>query len=107
MDVWVDISGYGGKYQVSNLGFVRVNKNLKVMYQENNNKGYKRVKLSRGGSIEVLVHRLVAKHFLEFVDGKNQVNHIDFNKTNNRVENLEWCTNRENTMHYINHGKDE
>lgn len=46
------------------------------------------------------IHRLVANAFLEKVDGKDYINHINGNKLDNRVENLEWCTPQENTEHY-------
>jgi len=50
------------------------------------------------------VHRIVAKHFLDSQNGKNEVNHIDGNKLNNNADNLEWCTKSENIKHAHNTG---
>lgn len=67
--------------------------------------GYKSVYLSRRGKIQhYLVHKLVAVAFLQKVQGKNQVNHINSIKTDNRVENLEWCTPHENMQHAAKSG---
>lgn len=49
------------------------------------------------------IHRLVAEHFLDRVEGKTHINHKDFDKQNNNVSNLEWCTLRENVAHYFQH----
>ena len=100
MEVWKDIDGYNGEYQISNLGRVKSFKSgtSRVLKQKTNNKGYKWVALSLNGIQEnALIHRLVAKHFLDNNDGYKVVNHIDENPSNNRVSNLEWCTQSENT----------
>lgn len=100
MEIWKDIDGYNGEYQISNLGRVKSFKseNSRILKQKTNNKGYKWVALSLNGIQEnVLIHRLVAKHFLDNHNGYKVVNHIDENPSNNRVSNLEWCTQSENT----------
>jgi hypothetical protein len=62
--------------------------------------GYVRVDLSRNGERKhFFVHRLVAGAFIELVDGKTIINHIDNNPANNLVSNLEWCTHKENSAH--------
>ena len=101
MEEWRDIEGYEGHYQVSNYGNVRSIKRepclLKGDYQKN---GYKRVYLwLNGGKKNLLVHRLVAEAFIDNPDFLTDVNHIDEDKSNNHIDNLEWCTHLYN-MNY-------
>ena len=92
------IDGYK-KYFITNYGVVFNNITNRVLKQELT-RGYLRVTLSENNiQKRFLVHRLVAKHFLLKECGKNIVNHIDGNKLNNSVENLEWCTSSENELH--------
>lgn len=68
-------------------------------------KGYKRVTLMKEGkTIDALVHRLIAQTFLPNPENKPYINHIDGDKTNNSVSNLEWCTQKENVQHAIETG---
>ena len=100
MEFWRDIRGFEGIYQVSDLGNVRslnYHKTGEVseIKQKLDRGGYRTVHLRNGvGNGKFLkVHRLVADAFIEnpFPEKWDQVNHIDEDKTNNRVENLEWC----------------
>lgn len=97
---WRDIDGYDDVYQVSDLGRVRSRKSgeWKVMVLCKSNDGYLCVNLYKDKKLKrFLVHRLVAQAFIPNDDGsKNQVNHIDECKQNNRVYNLEWCTQQFN-----------
>lgn len=102
---WRDIEGYEGLYQVSNKGNVkslnyrRSGKEKKLRPEKLN--GYLLVCLSKDKKHKgFLVHRLVAKYFLENPDNLPVVNHKDENKENNSSENLEWCTQRYN----VNYG---
>lgn len=108
---WRPIKGFEGLYEVSNLGQVRsLNFNhregeIKIMKLQKSYKGYLRIMLRKDGNkIMKQVHRLVAESFIPNPQNKPQVNHIDGDKTNNKVNNLEWVTNRENQLHAINIG---
>lgn len=103
-EIWKQISGYEGRYEVSNLGKVRSyaqNKKGKFVSGSLSKKGYIMVKLydSNGVNKTYPVHRLVAKAFIPNPKNLPQVNHKDENKENNSIENLEWCTNDYN-IHY-------
>ena len=101
-EVWKDIEGYIGIYQVSNLGRVRSlgnnkRKKDKIRKQIKTCKGYLRVGLHKDGATTwEYVHRLVAQAFIPNTGNLPQVNHKDENKENNCVDNLEWCTNEYN-----------
>lgn len=100
-EVWVTISDFGGVYQVSNMGRVK-RKNSRVLKPETTNRGYKRVILSYNNSqAKISVHRLVATYFIKNPENKPEVNHINCIKHDNRVENLEWVTRKENINHYL------
>ena len=112
-EVWKDIEGYEGFYQVSNLGRVKSLKRTfirsdgktktfqgKVLKHNVNPKGYKYVNLSCQSKIySIRIHRLVAKAFLENPNNYPCINHIDENKLNNNIENLEWCTYQYNNTY--------
>ena len=113
-EVWKDVKGYEGHYQVSNLGRVRSldrldrigqRRNGTVKKPQDNGSGYKYVQLKLDGKYKnFYIHRLVGEYFIEKVSGKNFINHIDGNKENNRVENLEWVTSNENMQHAYDTG---
>ena len=101
-EIWKDIEGYEGKYQISNLGRIRI---LKIMILQETKHGYISINLYKNGkSRRQTVHRLVAKHFIPNLQNKRCVNHIDSNRKNNRVDNLEWCTDKENMQHSMKYG---
>lgn len=108
-EVWKDIQGYEGLYQVSNQGRVRSLDRMeecngitrkrkgRLMAQRFNKYGYLIVGLRNGTSQKTFtVHRLVAKTFIPNDRNYTEVNHIDENKQNNNVLNLEWCNNQYN-----------
>ena len=94
-EVWKDIPGYEGKYQASSLGRIRSKRGVLKL---RDNFGYQRVMLYglKGGRKSLSVHRLVAKTFIPNPNNYPQINHIDENKSNNRIDNLEWCTQSQN-----------
>lgn len=99
-EIWKDIDGYEGLYQVSNLGRVKRVNTGRVLKGVKDRKGYLIVNLCKNGSQSTKkIHRLVAQAFISNPESKPQVNHIDENKTNNMVSNLEWMTSTENNNH--------
>jgi hypothetical protein len=101
-EYWKDIEGYEGLYQVSNLGRVKSLRSNKILKQQTDKNGYKRVILSYLNKQKCFqVHRLVAIAFILNTDDKPTVNHEDGNKENNLVSNLSWATNSEQTKHAI------
>lgn len=113
-EIWHDIKGYEGLYQVSNYGNIksmsRIRQGKKNRFYStkkrilkphfNKKRGYYQVILMKNGVIKLFTcHRLVAKTFLINIRNKKYVNHINGNKLDNKVENLEWCTHSENIVH--------
>lgn len=101
------------QYDVSNFGRVRSNNYLghgkqKLLKLSETEKGYIRCLIYENGKlVQKKVHRMVAEMFLEPVDGKNEINHIDGDKRNNAVWNLEWCNRIENMRHAYGTGRME
>ena len=113
-EVWKDIEGYEGLYQVSNFGNIKSLARIvhsekrsdykikeKVLKQSDTTTGYKKVELHKDNKKRksFKVHRLVAQAFIPNPENKREVNHIDGNKHNNNVNNLEWVTSSENKLH--------
>lgn len=99
-EIFKDIPCLNSKYKISNYGRV-INKDNMVMKDFDSN-GYRRITLSPNGKKEkFFIHRLVAEAFIPKIKGKEFVNHIDLDKTNNHYSNLEWITTSENEIHKL------
>lgn len=110
MEKWKAIEGTNGMIEVSNEGRVRslLRGEPRILKTQTDNKGYQRVRVTICRAKKTFkVHREVAKAFIPNPNKLPQVNHMDCDKENNRVENLEWCTNQENQIHYVESGKGE
>ena len=111
-EIWKDIEGYEGLYQVSNMGRVKSLKRTvrcdrgyrivpeRILKGRKNRVGYLQVQLCKDGKVKkCYVHRLVATVFCENPEGYTEVNHIDENKQNNNSQNLEWCSHSYNNRY--------
>jgi hypothetical protein len=114
VEVWKDVEGYEGSYQVSSFGRIKslartrlgknnsiVNLQEKIMSQKTSKSGYKNIGFHSSGKKFFSVHRLVALAFIPKVEGKDTVNHIDGKKQNNNISNLEWCDHKEQMIHAV------
>ena len=111
MEIWKQVDGYEGMYEVSNYGEVKSvsryttgNRHRKLkekmLKKHENSFGYWLVALCKNGKAkDFRVHRLVAEAFIPKVFGKPFINHKDGNPKNNNVDNFEWCTQKENIQH--------
>ena len=109
-EIWKPIEGYNGLYQVSNMGRVKsLERNVvkgkgglykieeKILKSIKKRDGYFQINLSKDGKQKThLVHRLVAQAFLPNPNNLVEINHINEDKTNNRTDNLEWCSREYN-----------
>ncbi len=116
-EIWKDIKNYEGLYQISNFGNVKslekyryngkkyYTQKEKILKQQVDKNGYKVIVLHRNKEIQAFkIHRLVAQAFIPNPKDKAEVNHIDGNKANNNIHNLEWVTTKENVHHaFKNH----
>ena len=106
---WRPIPGYDGLYEVSNCGRVRSYRHNRWGRSETpkiicgDNGHYLGVTLCKNGQNRQYIHKLVAEVFIPNPNHLSEVNHIDGDKRNNRVENLEWCSHKENMQHAADH----
>lgn len=104
-EIWLPIKHGGGKKEVSSLGRVRNSVTKRILRQSIGKDGYPSITFwVDGKNSSFRVHRLVAEAFIPNPKLKSTVNHKDFNKTNNRVSNLEWNSTEENISHYFENG---
>ena len=101
-----DIKGYEGLYAITSCGKVWSHRSQKFLKPADNGHGYLHVVLRKDGiNTTYRIHRLVAEAYLPNPEGKAEVNHIDENKSNNALPNLEWVSSRENKQHSPQKGK--
>lgn len=114
MEIWKDIKGYEGMYQISNYGNVRaLDYKVKMLHGERTKKGHLLKSTSNGNGYLIVglsckgkrknyyIHRLVAETFLDNPNMCNQVNHKDYNTFNNCLDNLEWVSAKENIIYSL------
>ena len=107
LEIWKDIVGYQGLYKISSLGRVNsYHRNKEKILSATYSVGYLRVGLSKNGDCEIkLLHRLLAMAFIPNPNNKPHINHINSVRDDNRLENIEWCTPKENVNHAIAKGR--
>lgn len=102
VEIWRDVPGWDGKYMVSTFGrvkcFSKCGENIKI--PQNNGNGYFYIQFMYDGKVKNnYIHRLVAECFIDNKENKPQINHIDFNRSNNKLSNIEWVSIKENVYH--------
>ena len=112
---FVDIKGYEGRYKVGNKGTIlglsrsndeRYKDNVWILKQYEDSNGYMYVTLNKNKKRQTIkVHKLVAENFILNQNNYPCVNHIDSNRKNNNVSNLEWCTHKQNTQWALKTGR--
>jgi hypothetical protein len=105
-EIWKEVVGYEGLYWISN--FARLKNRLGYISNGylHNKHGYKKVRLYKNRiKKDLFLHRVVAMAFIENPYNKPVINHIDHNPSNNCVDNLEWCTQKENMMYASKHNR--
>lgn len=106
--LWKPVIGYEGLYEVSNSGEIKsifYGKNPKILKKSKTTTGYYKIELSKNKKRKSFkVHRLVAIAFIPNMENKPNINHIDGNPLNNNIDNLEWCTQKENVIHAVEIG---
>lgn len=111
IEIWKDIKGYEGKYQISNLGNIKsINYNKtkkeKLLKPNISKRGYKYINLCKSGRQQKkYIHRLVAEAFISNPNNYPVINHKDNNPLNNNVKNLEWCTQSYNVRYAYKCGR--
>lgn len=111
-EMWKDIPGYESLYKINNIGIVKslerfvnnghkdILKKEKIRKNHKNKDGYLFIRLSKNGITKgYSVHRLVAQAFIPNPNNYPEINHIDGNKLNNAISNLEWCNRTKNVRH--------
>ena len=98
IEYWVDVKHYEDYYECSNLGRIRNKITGNILKGCINNKGYVRISLTYYKT-KKFAHVLILESFYKRPFNNAQVNHIDENKTNNKLDNLEWVTNKQNANH--------
>lgn len=106
MEIWREIKEYNGRYYVSTYGRLKsLYKGVRIIRPGNTN-GYLSVGLYNNTIRKThTIHRLVGIYFIPNPDNLPQINHKDFNRSNNHVDNLEWCTNKHNVNHSVSAGR--
>lgn len=105
-EIWKDVEDCEDQYKVSDRGRVRLKADNSIVTPTNFS-GYGQITMTRNNGLkkQVFVHRLVAQTFIPNPDNKRQVNHINFDRHDNRVENLEWITQSDNLAHALKRRK--
>jgi hypothetical protein len=95
-EIWKDVPETDGRYEASTFGRIRFKDSGRFISYSNSTSHYDKCAINRKS---IKVHRIIANTFIPKIEGKNEVNHKDFDRKNNRIDNLEWTSRRENHTH--------